>query len=46
MEKSPVLRSALGEGLLGAFVAVHRYELAAFAGRPEQEVAAALRWRY
>jgi glutamine synthetase len=46
MEKSPMLRSALGEGLLGAFVAVHRYELAAFAGRPEQDVAAALRWRY
>jgi glutamine synthetase len=46
MEKSPLLRSALGEGLLGAFVAVHRHELLAFAGRPEQEVAAALRWRY
>jgi glutamine synthetase len=46
MEKSPLLISALGEGLLGAFVAVHRYELAAFAGRPELEVAAALRWRY
>jgi hypothetical protein len=25
---------------------VHRHELAAFAGRPEQEVAVALRWRY
>jgi hypothetical protein len=46
MEKSPLLRSALGEGLLGAFLAVHRHELAAFAGRPEQEVAVALRWRY
>src|SRR5262249_38544462 len=46
MEKSPLLRSALGEGLLGAFMAVHRYGLAAFAGRPGQEGAAAPPWRH
>jgi glutamine synthetase len=46
LEKSALLRAALGEGLLGAFVAVHRHELATFADRPEQDVAAALRWRY
>jgi glutamine synthetase len=46
LEESTVLRSAMGESLYDAFAAVRRAEIAMFAGRPPEEIAAATRWRY
>ncbi len=45
-EASGPLRAALGEVLHGAVVAVRRAEAEALAGRSDDEVAAATRWRY
>jgi glutamine synthetase len=46
LEKNAVLRSAMGDLLYDAFVAVRRAEIAMFAGRTPEEVVAATRWRY
>jgi glutamine synthetase len=46
LEKSDVLRDAMGPMLFGPFVAVRRAEAKAFAGQEPDEVAAAHRWRY
>jgi glutamine synthetase len=46
LEKSEVLREAMGPVLFDAFVAVRRGEAAAFAGKSDEEVVAAHRWRY
>jgi glutamine synthetase len=46
LEASQVLGDALGSALLGAFVAVRRAELAAFADATPQEIVAATRWRH
>jgi glutamine synthetase len=46
LEKSDVLRDAMGPMLFGPFVAVHRAEAEAFAGQGPEEVVAAHRWRY
>ncbi|MGH3341898.1 MAG: glutamine synthetase family protein [Carbonactinosporaceae bacterium] len=43
---SQVVREALGGALYEAFVAVRRAEIALFAGRSPEQVAAATRWRY
>ena len=46
LEKSDVLRDAMGAMLFGPFVAVRRAEAEAFAGQEPDEVVAAHRWRY
>ncbi len=46
LEKSDVLRDAMGPMLFGPFVAVRRAEAEAFAGMEPEKVAAAHRWRY
>ena len=46
LEKSDVLREAMGPMLFGPFVAVRRAEAEAFAGQEPEEIAAAHRWRY
>jgi glutamine synthetase len=46
LEKSDVLRDAMGPMLFGPFVAVRRAEAEAFAGQEPDEIAAAHRWRY
>jgi glutamine synthetase len=46
LEKSDVLRDAMGSMLFGPFVAVRRAEAEAFAGMDPEEVVAAHRWRY
>ncbi len=46
LEKSDVLRDAMGPMLFGPFVAVRRAEAEAFAGKGPDEVVAAHRWRY
>jgi glutamine synthetase len=46
LEKSGVLRDALGPVLFNAFVAVRRAEAEVFAGKDDDQVAAAHRWRY
>jgi glutamine synthetase len=46
LEKSSVLREAMGPELFGPFVAVRRAEAEAFAGQDPDEVVAAHRWRY
>jgi glutamine synthetase len=46
LEKSDVLRDAMGPMLFGPFVAVRRAEAEAFAGQEPEEIAAAHRWRY
>jgi glutamine synthetase len=46
LEKSDVLRDAMGPMLFGPFVAVRRAEAEAFAGQEPDEVVAAHRWRY
>ncbi|MGW1891819.1 glutamine synthetase [Streptomyces sp. NPDC002004] len=45
-EASETLRTAMGEVLHGAVVAVRRAEAEDFAGRSPQEITAATRWRY
>ncbi|WP_280724850.1 glutamine synthetase family protein [Kitasatospora sp. MAA4] len=45
-ESSTMLREALGDPLYEAVLAVRRGECELFAGRTDQEVAAATRWRY
>ena len=45
-EKSVVLREALGEELYEAVLAVRRAEHELFAGRGDEEIIAATRWRY
>jgi glutamine synthetase len=46
LEKDERLRSLLGDALFGAFVAVRRAESELFAGWTDEEIAAAIRWRY
>ncbi len=46
LEKSSLLREAMGEWLYDAFVAVRRAEIGLFAGHTPDQVAAATRWRY
>ncbi|HXV92978.1 MAG TPA: glutamine synthetase family protein [Pseudonocardia sp.] len=46
LERSAVLREAMGEVLFGAFAAVRRAEAGKFADRPPDEIAAATRWVY
>jgi glutamine synthetase len=46
LERSPVLREALGIPLYEAFRAVRQAELALFDGRAAEDVVAATRWRY
>jgi glutamine synthetase len=46
LEQSKVLREAMGDVLLNAFLAVRRGEAEAFAGMDDEAVVAAHRWRY
>jgi glutamine synthetase len=46
LEKSDVLREAMGPMLFNAFVAVRSAEIDLFAGMKDEEVVAAHRWRY
>jgi glutamine synthetase len=46
LEKSDVLGEALGPVLFNAFVAVRRAEIDLFAGKDDEEVVEAHRWRY
>jgi glutamine synthetase len=46
LEKSDVLRDAMGPMLFSPFVAVRRAEAEAFEGQSPEEIAAAHRWRY
>ena len=46
LEKDERLRSAFGDALFEAFVAVRRAEAEVFSGWSDEEVAAATRWRY
>jgi glutamine synthetase len=46
LEKSDVLRDAMGPMLFGPFTAVRRAEAEAFADQEPDEIAAAHRWRY
>jgi glutamine synthetase len=46
LEKSDVLREAMGPVLFNAFVAVRRAEIDAFAGLDDDAIVAAHRWRY
>jgi glutamine synthetase len=46
LEKSDVLRDAMGPILFGPFVSVRRAEAEAFAGQEPDEIVAAHRWRY
>src|SRR5436309_7834392 len=46
LEKSDVLRDAMGPMLFGPFTAVRRAEAEAFAGKGPEEIVAAHRWRY
>ncbi|TMK84631.1 MAG: glutamine synthetase [Actinobacteria bacterium] len=46
LEKSEVIREAMGDVLFNAFVAVRRGEAEAFAGKEDAEVVEAHRWRY
>jgi glutamine synthetase len=46
LEKSDVLREAMGSTLYGAFLAVRKAEIEAFEGQDPDTIAAAHRWRY
>ena len=46
LEKSDVLREAMGSTLYGAFLAVRKAEIEAFEGQDPNTIAAAHRWRY
>ncbi len=46
LEKSDVLRDAMGPMLFGPFAAVRRAEAEAFAGQEPEKIVAAHRWRY
>jgi glutamine synthetase len=46
LEQDDVLREAMGEELLGAFVAVRRAEVKLFAGKSDEEIVAASRWTH
>jgi len=46
LEKSDILRDAMGPMLFGPFAAVRRAEAEAFAGQEPEEIVAAHRWRY
>jgi glutamine synthetase len=46
LERDDVLRSALGEELFEAFLAVRRAEVELFAGKAPEDVVAATRWVY
>jgi glutamine synthetase len=46
LEKSDVLREAMGSTLFGAFLAVRRAEIELFVGEDPDTIAAAHRWRY
>jgi glutamine synthetase len=46
LEKSDVLRDAMGPMLFGPFAAVRRAEAEAFADQEPEEIVAAHRWRY
>jgi glutamine synthetase len=41
-----VLKAAMDEHLLEAFLAVRRAEVDLFAGQPDEDIVAATRWRY
>jgi glutamine synthetase len=46
LQQSRLLRDALGDALIDAFVAVRRYELSTYAARPLGEVVPLMRWVY
>jgi hypothetical protein len=46
LEKSDVLRSAMGPALYDAFAIIRRGEAELFEGKDADEVIAAHRWRY
>jgi glutamine synthetase len=46
LERDAVLRSAMGEALAGAFLAVRRGEAETFAGASPDEIVAQTRWRW
>ena len=46
LEKDERLRAAFGEALFEAFVAVRRTEAELFSGWTDEQIAAAVRWRY
>jgi glutamine synthetase len=46
LEKSDILRDAMGPMLFGPFTAVRRAEAEAFADKEPEEIVAAHRWRY
>lgn len=46
LEKSDVIREAMGPMLFGPFVATRRAEHEAYGGKDPEEIAAAHRWRY
>jgi glutamine synthetase len=46
LEADQVLREAMGDPLLEAFLAVRRAEIALFAGRPDEEIVATTRWTW
>jgi glutamine synthetase len=46
LQRSRLLRDALGDALIDAFVAVRRYELSTYAARPLGEVVPLMRWVY
>ncbi len=46
LERSTVLREAMGDMLFDSFLATRRGEAAAFKGKSDEEIARAHRWRY
>jgi glutamine synthetase len=46
LAEDEVLRAAMGEPLMEAFLAVRHGEIALFDGQPDEAIAAATRWRY
>ena len=46
LERSPTIRSAMGDVLFDSFLATRRAERAAFEGKDPVDVVRAHRWRY
>jgi glutamine synthetase len=46
LERSALLREAMGDVLFDAFLATRRAERAAYEGKAPDEVVRAVRWRY
>lgn len=46
LQRSRLLRDALGDALIDTFVAVRRYELSTYAAKPLDEVVPLMRWVY